>query len=564
MKKPLPIGVENFEILVTEGYYYVDKTLFIKELLDKKATVNLFTRPRRFGKTLTLSMLQHFFEDAYDRRGNKKDFRALFDGMAIMEQGEQYLHHMGHYPVISLTLKGGRQSTLESSFEMLIVEIAREFKRHEFILKDDFFGDADKKQYISFRDRTVTASEYKDSLRFLCECLQNYYDKRVIILIDEYDVPLEGAYSNGFYNEMVDFIREFLGSALKTNNALQFAVLTGCLRISKESIFTGLNNLDINSILSVQYGEYFGFTDKEVRTICDDYGLSDKYEEMKDWYNGYLFGQTNVYNPWSTLKYVKDHIEKRDCYPISYWANTSSNSIVRDLINRADQDTKEEIEKLIAGGTITIPVHEDITYDEVYLSPDNLWNFMFFTGYFKKIKEEFDETDDKRYVTLQIANREVRYIFKEKVSGWFEQRVKEADRRVLFQAVTGGDADTFTRELQNLLKDTISFQDFYENFYHGFTLGVLLGMKEYSVKSNRESGDGRSDIFVKPVDRTKTAYVLELKMADSVADLENKTREAIQQIVDKNYEKELYDDGYIDVRRYGIAFFKKNCLVKKG
>lgn len=562
MKKSLPIGVENFEMLVTEDYFYIDKTMFIKELLDKKASVNLFTRPRRFGKTLMLSMLQYYFEDVKDRRGNKKEFQFLFDGLAIMKQGEKYTKHMGHYPVISLTLKSGRQNTLESSLDMLKEEIIREYKRHEYILQDDYLSDIDKSKYREYMMKQGDLSSYKRSLRFLCECLQNFYDKRVIILIDEYDVPLEGAYTYGFYQEMVDFIREFLGSALKTNNSLQFAVLTGCLRISKESIFTGLNNLRINSILTESYGEYFGFTEREVRHVCEEYELESKYDEIKDWYNGYEFGKINVYNPWSVIQYIYDHVDNKNAYPISYWANTSSNSIVKDLINHADNDVKEEIEKLIAGGTITIPVHEDITYDEVYDNKDNLWNFMFFTGYFKKVKETFNDDVDKRYVTLQIANREVHYIFKEKIQGWFEQKVKEADRSKLFDAVITGNADIFRDELQKLLKETISFQDFYENFYHGFTVGVLSGMKDYITKSNREAGDGRSDIFIKPVDRTKPAYVLELKVAESIVELEPKAYEAIEQIIDKHYEQELYDDGYIDVKRYGIAFFKKNCMVK--
>lgn len=335
---PLPIGYENFKKLISEDYYYVDKTLFIKELLDNKTMVNLFTRPRRFGKTLTLSMLKYFFEDGYDLRGNKEDYKHLFDGMKIMEAGERYTKHMGKYPVISLTLKSGKQSTLESSMKLLRRTLANEFRRHRYILKSEYLMEDEKETFMKYLREELEPYEYKDSLNFLCMCLKMATGKDVIVLLDEYDVPLEGAYEYGFYKEMVDFIRELFGSTLKTNDNLYFAVITGCLRISKESIFTGLNNLDINSIMSVNYGEYFGFTDEEVQKICADYHLEHKYEELKEWYNGYYFGEANVYNPWSTIKYIKDHMFKEDAFPVSYWANTSSNSIVRTLIDMAGKD----------------------------------------------------------------------------------------------------------------------------------------------------------------------------------------------------------------------------------
>ena len=558
-KKPLPIGVENFEKLLNEEYYYVDKTLLVKEVLDMKSDVNLFTRPRRFGKTLALSMLQYYFEEAYDRRGNKKDNSYLFEDMLILKEGTRYTRHMGQYPVISLTLKSGKQSTFDSCMSSLIFNIADEYDRHSFILKDNVLNEVDKKMYEGFMNREKSPKEYKESLKFLCKCLEKWYGKKVIILLDEYDVPLEGAYHYGFYDEMVDFIRGLFEAAFKTNNSLYFAVITGCLRISKESIFTGLNNLDINSILSVNYGEYFGFTDREVQEMCAYYELEDKYDEMKEWYNGYIFGEANVYNPWSCIKYIKDHVTKRDAFPEAYWVNTSSNSIVKELIYRADDVIKKEVEKLIEWGTITIPVHEDITYDEVYDSMDNLWNFMFFTGYFRKVDEHFEIP--QRYVTLRIPNWEVNYIFRDKVLRWFEEKVKETDRSLLFSSLVEGDTEVFTEELGKLLKSTISFNDYYENFYHGFVTGVLTGMKGYAVMSNREGGNGRSDLYVMPVSRRDTAMVIEFKIAASIADLENAAEKAIQQIIDKNYEQYLYDDGYIKTKRVGIAFFKKDCLV---
>ena len=559
MYQPLPIGVENFEKLCEEEYYYVDKTMMVKEILDRKADVNLFTRPRRFGKTLTLSMLQYYFEDAYDIRGNKKDYSHLFADKAIAGAGEKYHKHMGQYPVISLTLKSGKQATFEGCMRALKSNLADEFSRHRYILKDSVMTENERVRIVSYMTQEASDEEYQESLKFLCKCLENWHEKKVIILLDEYDVPLEGAYHYGFYEKMVDFIRGLFEAALKTNSSLYFAVITGCLRISKESIFTGLNNLYINSILSNSFGEYFGFTEPEVMKMCQDYALEDKFQEIKDWYNGYLFGQTNVYNPWSCIRYVFDHADGKNAYPEAYWVNTSSNSIVRDLIERADDSQKQVIEDLIAGGEITIPVHEDITYDEVYKSEDNLWNFMFFTGYFKKVGEYFEDT--QKYITIKIPNMEVKHIYKEKVLNWFQEKTKATDRTALFTAIVNGNTESFTRELKELLMQTISFHDAYENFYHGFVAGVLAGMKGYIIKSNREGGKGRSDIFIAPVDREKEAYILEFKIATSLKEMPDKAKEAVQQIVDRQYEQELLDLGYIKIKKYGIAFFSKNCLV---
>ena len=320
----------------------------------------------------------------------------------------------------------------------------------------------------------------------------------MIILIDEYDVPLENSFFEGFYDEMVKFLRSLFESALKTNPSLEFAVVTGCLRISKESIFTGLNNLKINSILDDKYAEYFGFTDKEVIKICNDYNMQQKYEEIKEWYNGYIFGETNVYNPWSVMQYIDDLKTNINKYPSSYWANTSSNSIVKTLIERADAITKEEIEFLIEGKTIEKPIHEDITYDEVYDTMDNLWNFMFFTGYFKKVSERINEVDD-RFIELSIPNKEVKYIFKTKILKWFNEKIKLCNMTKLFNSIINKEPKIFEEELGKLLIETISFNDAYENFYHGFLAEVLTNMNGYIVKSNREGGTGRSDIFIKSV-----------------------------------------------------------------
>ena len=558
--KPLPIGIDNFEMLITRGYYFIDKTMMIKELLDKKGSVNLFTRPRRFGKTLNMSMLQYFFEDARDYDGEKVDNSYLFDGLKIMDEGEQYLSHMGQYPVINMTLKGGKQPDYELAYALLRRQIANEYTRHSFILKDERLSEK-KERYLMMMREQAEREAYVDALQFLSQCLELYYGKKAIILIDEYDVPLENAHMCGFYDEMIAFIRSLFESSLKTNSSLEFAVITGCLRISKESIFTGMNNLKIISILNKQYDEYFGFTDAEVQKICNDYHMPHKFDTFKEWYNGYLFGDANVYNPWSVMQLMDDLVEDENQYPKAYWANTSSNAIVRKLIDMADEDTKTEIEELIEGKTIEKPIHEDITYNEIYKSMDNLWNFMFFTGYFRKVSERVDVADN-HYVELRIPNREVKYIFRTKILGWFDEQVKARDRSKLFTALVNLDVETVEEEIVDMLLETISFNDAYESFYHGFLAGILSGMKGYIVKSNREGGTGRSDLFIKPVTRRKPAYVLEFKVADKFNQLDETVDKALQQIEERNYVRELEDDGYATVYRYGIAFCGKDCVVK--
>lgn len=560
-QKSLPIGVDNFEQLITDGYYFVDKTMFIHELIDKKGLVNLFTRPRRFGKTLNMSMLRYFFEDARDMEGKKVGFSHLFDGLKITRCGEEYLHHMGKYPVITLTLKSAKKKSFHSAYLLLAMEIAREFDRHRFVLSDVQL-EGKKERYQSLMMEKADIDSVCDSLRFLSECLHTHYGKKAIILIDEYDVPLESGYLNGYYDEMVDFIQSLFESALKTNPHLEFAVLTGCLRISKESIFTGMNNLEIISILNKNYDEYFGFTNKEVEKMCQDFGMTDKLDTFQSWYNGYVFGNANVFNPWSIVRYVKDLLADRNEFPSSYWANTSSNSIVRSLIDRANRDVKDEIESLIAGGTIEKPIHEDITYDEVYASMDNLWNFMFFTGYFRKVAERMDERNDQRYLTLKIPNREVRYIFRTKVLGWFDEQVKNRDQTTLFRAFLNQDTETVRNEIEDMLIQTISFHDAYESFYHGFLTGIFYGIDGYVVKSNREGGTGRTDLFIKPSSRRKTAYVVEFKVAKTYRELERRAEDALAQIAEKAYIRELIDDGYESVVCYGIAFFGKDCEVR--
>ena len=558
-KKPLPVGVDIFEKLVTEGYYFIDKTNFIRDLLDLKGDVNLFTRPRRFGKTLNMSMLQYFFEDMRDENGAKIDNTALFDGLNIMRAGEAYLSHIGQYPVINMTLKAGKRPTFESSYTQISWQIAMEYKRHKYVL-DQLSGD-EREKYERIMGERASMDDYCASLQFLSQCLENYYGKKTIILIDEYDVPLENAYLCGFYQQMVSFVRSFFEAALKTNSSLGFAVVTGCLRISRESIFTGLNNLETVSILDKRYDEYFGFTDSEVETLCEYYDLGAQYDVVKNWYNGYLFGESNVYNPWSVIRYVKDVSTGNSPFPKSYWANTSSNSIVRKLIEQADDSVKGEIEHLIDGGVVEKPVHEDITYDEIYKTMDNMWNFMFFTGYFRKVGERMDD-NDIRWLTMRLPNREVRYIFREKVMSWFQEKIQEKDLTRLYTAFVNKDTDTLEEELSEIMFETISSMDENESYYHGLVAGLFSPMKGYRTKSNREAGKGRSDLFIKPVSRRKEAFVVEFKVAKKLKDLDKMADEAIRQIEDRQYIAELLDDGYETVGKYGIAFCGKDCLVK--
>jgi hypothetical protein len=402
--------------------------------------------------------------------------------------------------------------------------------------------------------------DYNQSLKFLCRCLELHHQKKVIILIDEYDVPLKSAWFGGFYPQMIAFIRSLFESALKTNPHLEFAVLTGCLRISKESIFTGLNNLKIISIQNREYAEYFGFTPGEVESMLHFYNLGHRLEDFQNWYNGYLFGDSVVYNPWSVINAVDDLKGYPDSFLKPYWANTSGNSIVRTLIDKADDDAKTDLDTLIAGGTIRKAIHEDITYLEMENSLDNIWNFLFFTGYLKKAGEHIEI--EQICFDLNIPNREIKYIFVNKIRDWFNEKIEQKDLSSLYSAVLAGDSETFEAKLSELLLDSISFFDNQENFYHGFLVGVLSSAKGYIVKSNREGGNGRGDIFMKYRSFKGKAVVFELKVAASMKELAAKCDEALRQIDEKQYANELEQEGYQTILKYGIAFYKKDCMVK--
>lgn len=558
--KAVAIGIENYKEIIDKPYYYVDKTLLIKELLDKGGKVNLFTRPRRFGKTLALSMIKTFFENDTDIHGKVTDNSRYFEGKKITKAGEQYGGHMGQYPVISLSLKSAKQPDFQMAYGSMVEEIASEFKRHRYVLNNDDLLEGEKKRYRAIMGQSAEYGEYATALKFLSDCLSTYHEKKVIILIDEYDVPLENAHFEGFYKQMITFLRSLFESALKTNDSLEFAVITGCLRISKESIFTGLNNLKEISILNQNYAEYFGFTQAEVEQMLADYNMRERKEEVKKWYDGYLFGETQVYNPWSVINYVDDAQTNTNYLPKPYWSNTSSNSIVRELVNRADNEAKQELELLIAGGSIEKPVHEDITYDEVYKTQDNLWNFLYFTGYLKKVKERQEE--ETILLTLTIPNREIRYIFSNIIRDWFTQKVKQVDRTPLHQAMLSGDCESMELILRRQLMEGISYYDNAESFYHGYLAGLIQGVPEYVMRSNKEAGNGRPDIQLVPFDLKKPAIIIEVKKTDKLEQMENMCQAALEQIEEQKYDAELRLEGYREFMKYGICFCRKSCKVR--
>lgn len=561
MKRALPIGVDNFEDIVQNGYCYVDKTLFIKELLDLRGKVNLFTRPRRFGKTLNLSMLRYFFEDTRIEEQNARN-RELFQDLKIMDAGEEYVRQMGMYPVINLTLKSAKQPVFTSAYHKIKNEITDEYKRHNYVLKDDILDADSKSLFQKIASGQGEYDDYSGSLKFLSKCLYQATGKKTILLIDEYDVPLENAYFKGFYDEMVDFIRSLFESALKTNDCLQFAVITGCLRISKESIFTGLNHLKIISVLNQQYSEHFGFTEPEVLQIMTYYGLESRFSIMKEWYDGYTFGNTEVYNPWSVINYLCDLYADINAFPRPYWINTSSNDIIKEMIAKADRETKGQIETLLGGGTLDIQVHEEITYEDMYSKGENLWNFLYFTGYLTKKGEYFKESSV--FLQVRIPNTEVKSIYQNTILGWFRKKLEKQDFRDLYLAMEEGNAEKVRDILDEQLFSTISFYDSAENFYHGFLTGILSQSENYLVRSNRESGSGRSDIMVKSPSLRGRSFILELKVSENIDALEADAEKALQQIYDKKYMDELRTEGYRKIDCYGISFYRKDCEVRFG
>ncbi len=561
-KKPLPVDKSLFDRVIEGGSYYVDKTLFIKDLIDKDAEVVLCTRPRRFGKTLNQTMLKCFFEDT--TQIGDKNTRTLFRGLKIVDAGERYMEYQGRYPVIFLTFKDAKLNSFDSSCNMLKEYIAKEFERHTYVM-EKMSGDGNIERFKRLSSVSGSASDYPNSLRFLCECLERYHGQKAIILIDEYDVPLENSWARGFYQEMIDFIRPLLGSALKDNPHLQLAVMTGCLRISKESIFTGLNNLKVVSILSDSYSEYFGFTQIEVDAMLKYYDLESKTQILKDWYNGYLFGNTEVYNPLSTVRVVEAWTQNIERTPEPYWSNTSGNDIVRKLVDIANIEMKMDLETLMAGGKISKPIHEDITYDEIGkdINPDNFWNFLFFTGYLKNVGERMAGV--RKILDMSIPNLEIQYIYETKIREWFREHILKKDLDTLFRAVLDGNAETFQDELLKLLSESISYMDSAESSYRGFMTGLLSRMGGYLMTSNRECGDGRSDLVLYRVDgKNSQAIIFEFKAVKDVDKLRTASESALKQIEDKNYAAPWERENYKNIIKYGVAFCGKRCEVRKG
>ena len=560
-RKKIAIGVEDFKEIIDKDGYFVDKTLMIKKLIESNAMVTLFTRPRRFGKTLNQFMIRRFFEDEITEEGEEVDNGYLFDGLKIAECGEEILSHQQQYPVIFLTLKSAKQPDFEMAYGALADEIYNEFVRHRYVLQSDALLPIEKERYENLINRRAGKEELAKAFAFLSMCLFKYHKKKAIILIDEYDVPLENAYFRGFYDEMIDFIRSLFESALKTNPYLEKSVITGCLRISKESIFTGLNNLETDSVLHTRFGDAFGFTQEEVEGLLAYYDLSEQLEEVKKWYDGYLFNDFEIYNPWSILKYVNDRKDHVTEFALPYWSNTSSNSIVREMVGEADGMAKADLETLMAGGTIEKQVHEDITYGDIHQTQDNLWNFLFFTGYLKKVGER--TVGNNLWLEMKIPNIEVATIYENSISYWFEQRMKETDRSPLVRALETGDCEAAENFISEQLFHTISYYDYAENFYHGFMAGLLVNIGGYLVRSNRESGNGRPDIVMTESKFRGRAMILELKISDTIQGMEKKCEEALTQMEEQKYESSLEEDCFQPILKYAICFFRKRCMVKK-
>ena len=556
--KRISTGIENFKELLDNNYYYVDKTSLIEDVLSDK--VMLYTRPRRFGKTLNLSMLYYFFSN------KEKENSYLFEGLNISKDKE-ILKHQNQYPVIFLTLKDMQYLNFEDQKKQFAILIKELILKNIELLDSSIIDEADYNILNDFRFLKPDEVQLKNSLKILSNCLYKHYQQKVIILIDEYDVPLQSAYNNGYYDEMVDFLRSIFSSALKTNDALERVVLTGCLRIAKESIFTGLNNFTVRSITSQYACDCFGFTQEEIDNLLDYYDLINKRDEIKDWYDGYLFDKTEIYNPWSVLNYIKELLGDKDFHAISFWANTSSNDLVRQYIENATMKMKEEFEELINGKSIIKKITPELTYREMNFKSskdmnDNVYSFLLFTGYLK-IKEKVYENNELVEDTykLVIPNKEVKKIYENIFIKWFREYQNERDSNFI-DALIQEDVTKANSILQDVLLQSISYYDNYESFYHGFMVG-FLNADGYEVKSNRESGEGRFDLAVLPYSILNTAIVIECKHSNSIKELRKDSKEASNQIIEKRYIEGLRDEGYENVIGYGISFYKKQCIITK-
>lgn len=550
-----PVGISDFKKIRENDYYYIDKSGLIKELLKREsAEVTLITRPRRFGKTMGMSMLAHFFDI-------RSDNRELFDGLEIIRDEALCRAWMNQYPVVFLTLKDIDGLTFEDAYERLAVQISNLYKEHAYLLESEDMDPDDRTLFKELKSGSAGKIQVGQSLHTLIRLMRDYYQKPVILLLDEYDVPMAKASSNGYYDQMLDIMKEIMSTALKDNTALRFAVITGCLKIAKESIFTGTNNFVSDNITDSRFNEYFGFTQEEVDQILTGANVSGKAEEVKRWYDGYHFGRFDVYCPWDVMNYMRDLQQNPEAAPASYWKNTSDNAVIRSFIEYAGSNITKKLETLLSGGYIVQRIDENLTYDYLHSSEDNLWSILYLTGYLTKVREEDLKAPVRENMTaLTIPNAEIREIFETTIIKWFDDSAKSWNRSALFDAVWAGNSEKVTQEMNVLLRKTISYHDYKEDFYHAFLAGIFTGAG-YSVESNREHGEGRSDIVVYDTMNGRVA-VFEAKLSRSVDRMEADCDTALEQITDRMYMKELEED-YDQIFGYGIAFFKKRCLLKK-
>ena len=556
----LPVGIDDFKKIRQENFYYVDKTALIEQLLQNWGEVNLFTRPRRFGKTLNMSMLKAFFEIGADK--------GLFEGLYIAENEKLCRKYLGKYPVILVTLKGVEGSNFETAKRRLVDIIAEEAAKHDVLSDSGSLSEEDKNRYQAIRrlkngSYAMEEDTLYKALKTLSELLYKHYGQKTVILIDEYDVPLDKAFQNGYYSEMVSLMRDMFGSALKTNEYLQFAVLTGCLRISKESIFTGLNNFKVHSIVNLKFDEQFGFTEKEVEAMLRFYGLEAHMQETKEWYDGYRFGDADIYCPWDVVNYVYDAKDNPEKEPEAYWINSSGNGLVKRFITKADQSTRNEIERLINGEAIEKNIRLELTYEEIDDTIENVWSVLFTTGYLT-----LSEKPKGGVYKLIIPNEEIKQVYKTQIRDWFREKLRDDKEglKPLWKAFKEGDASALENILNRIMSKTISVLDpkgsetEKEKFYHALLAGILIGNGEWGVASNRESGDGFADLMVE-TDDINQGLIIEVKTADKITELDRACERAMAQIRDRRYEEYLRNEGRDDIWAYGMAFYKKRCRV---
>ena len=546
----VPVGISNFEKIRQDGYYYVDKTGLIKDMLKNKIPeVTLITRPRRFGKTLAMSMLASFFDI-------RRDSKKLFQGLNISKEQQLCNDWMNQYPTLFLSFKDVDGTIFENALGLLRFTIAELCKKHTYLIESDMVDQDDKETFRKLKSMGSNLPELQGSIIMLMNMMKAYYNKPVILLIDEYDVPIAKASSNGYYKEMLEVMKTMLSTALKDNEALKFAVVTGCLKIAKESVFTGTNNFVSDTISSERYNEYYGFTQKDVDQILQDSQIEEKASDIKEWYDGYRFGEFDVYCPWDVMNYLWDLTNNQNAKPVSYWKNTSDNAIIRSFIDYSGAAIKKKLEILILGGSIRQQIEENLTYDYLHSSEENLWSILYLTGYLTNASKQ--DTDGT--IELKIPNKEIKEIFETTVKKWFEDNAKNIDRKELFDAVWTGNADILTKEIGTLLRMTISYHDYKEDFYHAFLAGIFAGAG-YVVESNKEHGEGRSDIVIYDDHEGKVA-IFEAKKSQNPEDMKLDCEKAIKQINEKMYANE-FEDAYDEILCYGISFFKKRCMVKK-